>query len=105
MSWAHSIFKESMKFWFYAIILGIVQNIIRLWGVLTAAPVAKDREKVAGRVDSAEAGNLVKTIVLDVFDLMIPGSVTGWIKVGSIPLGISALISSVFSLKGIWNRC
>jgi hypothetical protein len=94
-----------MKFWFYAIILGITQNVIRLWGVFTAAPTKADFEKITAKADSVKAGNLVKTIVLDVFDLMIPGSVTGWIKVGAVPFGIAALISSVFSLKGMWNRC
>jgi len=108
VSWASTIFQESMKFWFYAILLDIIQNVMCLWGtgqVVTAAPTKEGSKTKAPKKADTAKGDLAKKITLALMDLMIPGSVTGWVKIGAIPLGITALISSVYSLKGIWKRC
>ncbi|KAF2807677.1 uncharacterized protein BDZ99DRAFT_420104 [Mytilinidion resinicola] len=116
--WASAVFKEAMKFWFYALFLSIVQNVIRLSRVITAAPIdpksvtSEKTEKVAdassekrGPTGSEQTVQFAKLIMLDIFDIMIPGAATGWFRVGKLILGVAALMSTVFRLTVIWNRC
>ncbi|KAF2495078.1 hypothetical protein BU16DRAFT_617949 [Lophium mytilinum] len=116
--WASAVFGEAMKFWFYALFLSIVQNVIRLSRAITAAPidqkssVSEKNEKGAEAITETKhpVGNeqtlqLVKLIMLDIFDIMIPGAATGWFRVGKLILGIAALISTLCRLSVIWNRC
>jgi hypothetical protein len=65
----------------------------------------KLRKKIAGENLDDQSFALAKLIVLDLLDLLIPGSITGWIKIDSFSLGVTVLLSTAYRLVVIWGRC
>jgi hypothetical protein len=116
---------EANKFWFYSLVFSI------LWGVFQLlyrdfceqapkTPSGKNPEKTNGKraanpklggdqkrersAVSGEHRRVKRGIVTDCFDLIIPGSVVGWISASSAVVGYATIISTVLSSKEIWDR-
>lgn len=47
---------------------------------------------------------LVKQIVADSCDLLIPGAVVGWVPLGPVPVGVAGSISAVLGGSDVWAR-
>ncbi|KUJ17167.1 uncharacterized protein LY89DRAFT_718826 [Mollisia scopiformis] len=117
-AWAAPLFVEAMKFWFYSISLSIVLSLVELWGLYSSptssmiALVPEGKEKI-DRVKEKEMekrewkqkrGKIVKNIVTDSCDLVIPGSVTGWLLVSSRNVGFCSVVSTVLAGRDVWAR-
>jgi hypothetical protein len=63
---------------------------------------AKDAEKL--RSSSSEWRRLIRRLVTDCFDLLIPGSVTGWLVTSPVIAGTTMVISTTLSAKDIWDK-
>ncbi|KAK0124324.1 hypothetical protein ONS95_009294 [Cadophora gregata] len=113
---------EGNKFWFYSLVCSI------LWGLLQYMDASNERYQVASKkmdeatgsaaLSDVEAKDIrdfevkrkvkmdgVKTkMVIDGFDLLSPGFVTGWIRTSASVVGFSSVVSTMLSSKEIWDR-
>lgn len=117
-TWAAGLFVEAMKFWFYSLILGILQAVIEVWNlswkdlVVSSVREGKD-EKVAEKVARGQESRTrertlkrrkaAKKMVIDGCDLFIPGSITGWMVVSSSNVGVLCVVSTVLAGSDIWD--
>ncbi|KAE8386265.1 peroxisomal biogenesis factor 11 [Aspergillus alliaceus] len=116
VSWNMPVLVEAYKFWFYALSLSIFGAV---WGLLfTSSPSpgktggngnkkgGKNAVKVA-RGDErhrAERRVLVKRIVVDGCDLLIPGVFVGWMNASELMVGVTMVVSTVVSGGDVWGR-
>lgn len=47
---------------------------------------------------------MVKQIVADSFDLLIPGTIVGWIAASPVQVGLATIISTVVTAQDIWIK-
>lgn len=47
---------------------------------------------------------LMKRVIVDGCDLMIPGSSLGWVSMGSEIVGMLMVLSTVVSMGDVWRR-
>lgn len=126
--WAAPVFREAMKFWFYSLSLSVVLSIVRIWrlyveptGLRSKAKV-KGMGKVEGKLDGDGEKNdeeeaekeivewrqkrqgIMRKLVIDACDIVIPGSVTGWMKISSANVGMCSVVSTVLAGTEVWVR-
>ncbi|KAE8356967.1 hypothetical protein BDV28DRAFT_144635 [Aspergillus coremiiformis] len=115
VSWNGSVLVEANKFWFYALSLSILGAI---WGLLvtsstSASKTSRDAKKRNGKHsekpalvarDRAERTGLLKQVVVDGCDLLIPGVFVGWMQVSDLVVGVAMAVSTVLSGGDVWGR-
>lgn len=119
---------EANKFWFYSLVCSLLEGCMKLFfgdaGIerkvrLAATPNLK-KEKRAKLADSTEDSamdegspresskdnrhNTKRRMVADGFDLLIPGSITGWVPTSPTIVGFAGAISTILSSRDIWDR-
>ncbi|KAG2019567.1 hypothetical protein GB937_005116 [Aspergillus fischeri] len=109
--WNKPVIVEAYKFWFYALALSIVGA---LWGLVFAsgstsasAGKAQRDEKKGGSSKERKAGvsgPLIKRIVVDGCDLLIPGAFLGWIQVSEVVVGMAMVVSTLVAGRDIWIK-
>lgn len=115
--WNNSVLNEANKFWFYALSLSVIGA---LWEILFAPwPQAGEGRKGSGKKASKKGGGsskarqtsavrsvmpLVKRIVVDGCDLLLPGSFLGWVPVGDVGVGLAMVVSTVVASRDIWIK-
>jgi hypothetical protein len=120
VAWNKLVLIEAYKFWFYALslsILGAVLGLLFTPRVSTASKYSsdekpstkKDNGKAPTTVDAqgqsqAERTALMKRIVVDGCDLLIPGAFVGWMQVSDLVVGVTMVISTVVSGGDVWGR-
>ncbi|KAK0128998.1 hypothetical protein ONS95_000939 [Cadophora gregata] len=117
--WAAGLFVEAMKFWFFSLTLGIFLALMELWDMSGQGPVVREGDDGENRKDgtivaqdqdsrarerSLKRWNVVKKIVIDVCDLSIPGSITGWLTVSPGNAGMLCIVSTALTGLEIWDR-
>lgn len=118
VSWNKTVLVEAYKFWFYAISLSILSALWRL-AFTTVTPVTAsqpedtgdkgDKKKVspsARQVAAVKAERivLVKRLVVDSCDLLIPGTFLGWLQASDLTIGVTMVVSTLVSGRDIWVR-
>jgi len=114
-AWASNVLLEAMKFWFYSILFSLTLSFLELFQLSYKSPTSKQSEKANGRPKKtskaskahelmAKRQDIVKRIITDGCDLLIPGFVTGWIETSFATVGISGVVSTVLVSTDIWNR-
>jgi hypothetical protein len=110
--WNKPVIVEAYKFWFYALALSIVGA---LWGLLFASG-STSTSSSAGKVQKDERGGstkerkvgssgpLVKRIVVDGCDLLIPGVFLGWIQASEVVVGMAMVVSTLVAGRDIWIK-
>ncbi|KAE8451597.1 hypothetical protein EG329_003670 [Mollisiaceae sp. DMI_Dod_QoI] len=113
--WAKQCLIEANKFWFYALVFSLIWGLVQL-SALTSfhsyqkenAESSSDEAMVAQRraehEQKQQKADIRRRLVVDGFDLLIPGHVTGWISTSAAMTGIAGSISTVFSIKDVWNK-
>lgn len=127
-SWAPGLQVESLKFWFYSLAVSVLLGIYDLFMLdsspATAEPVIS--EKAKGKVTVKSGGKkasavieakpaaqnqnalkrqaILKGIVADSCDLLIPGSIVGWIPIDPVPVGIAGSLSAILGGSDAWAR-
>jgi hypothetical protein len=104
-SWAPGLFVGAQKFWLYSISFGIMIGFVQLYELymmpsILILPAEKDEktEDKEGEEESKKAtqeakanverrGKIMKSIVINVCDLSIPGAITGWVPVSDTNVG------------------
>ncbi|KAG4443826.1 hypothetical protein IFR05_000726 [Cadophora sp. M221] len=118
---AKTCLLEGNKFWFYSLVCSI------LWGMLQFVDVANERYVLKGQIDEKDENEsssemeekarhqfelkrksrmdaIKAKLVIDGLDLLTPGFVTGWIRTSASAVGFSSALSTVLSLREIWDR-
>ncbi|RAL13263.1 PEX11 domain protein [Aspergillus homomorphus CBS 101889] len=102
--WAKSATSEAYRFWFCALVISILGAV---WEGMNAGAVKGARKgKKGGTLANArkvDMSALVKRVVVDGCDLLIPGSYLGWIGVGQVGVGGTMVVSTLLSLREIWR--
>jgi hypothetical protein len=107
--WNKPVLVEAYKFWFYALALSIVGA---LWGLLFASGSAsvgkaqQDEKKGGSSKERKDGGSgpLMKRIVVDGCDLLIPGVFLGWIQVSEVVVGMAMVVSTLVAGRDIWIK-
>ncbi|KAF9893195.1 hypothetical protein FE257_011618 [Aspergillus nanangensis] len=106
VEWNKPVLVEAFKFWFYALSLSIIGALWQL--AFSPASKPKGKGKKAGSdkasVATAQRNVLVKRIIVDGCDLLIPGAFLGWIEFGDLQVGIAMVLSTLLSGADIWSR-
>ena len=122
---------EAQKFWFGALICGVVAGVSRLVNLYAHAPIPnvddvyglakgeKDKgkkqedqvkakkaaaEKERAQKSAAKRALLTKTAV-DAIDLVIPTSVLRWVAVEPAVVGWAMFLSTLLSGYDVWKKC
>ncbi|KAJ5805332.1 hypothetical protein N7474_011219 [Penicillium riverlandense] len=110
--WNHRILREAFQFWFYALALSVARS---AWCLLftsskpaeTTRP-AKDQRQRKNVVSekkkpcASPAVPLMKQLVADSCDLLLPGSFLGWIPLGDLAVGVSTVVSTLITGQQVW---
>ncbi|PLN81748.1 peroxisomal biogenesis factor 11 [Aspergillus taichungensis] len=119
VSWNARVTTEAYRFWFCGLALSVLGCV---WGVLLgiitspssstspssnkASSNGSSSEKKAGKergpVAQVPRSVLVKRIVVDGCDLLIPGAFLGWIRVGELGVGVAMLVSTLVAGRDLW---
>ena len=110
---AKTCLLEGNKFWFYSLVCSIIWGLLQLIDVSSERYVDEDESSSETEVKARHQFELkrkrrmdaIKTrLVIDGFDLLTPGFVTGWIRTSISVVGFSSVVSTVLSLREIWDR-
>lgn len=120
VSWNGPVLEQAYMFQFYALALSVFDA---TWGLifcsagLSKASVPRDESQCTKIVKSsgknsdfpstsraAVSSTLVKGIIVDSCDLLISGSILGWIAVSDLGVGVAMVISTVVSGKDVWKK-
>lgn len=109
MPWNAPVLVEANKFWFYALglsVFGAVYELVFhfLWASADGRRAQKGKEKKGDskKKPVPSATPLVKRIVVDGCDLLIPGLFLGWTPFGSLGVGLAMLLSTGVTSRDIW---
>lgn len=98
--------REANQFWFYALSFSLLGAI---YALLSPVPASKSldkkgrkSEKIAPATTNSLA--LVKQIVVECCDLLIPAELLGWYPTGDLVLGITMVLSTLVTSQSIWSR-
>jgi hypothetical protein len=118
-SWAETFMVEANKFWFYSLVLSVVSGLLRIFWLSRTHPVFRGISTTLGtpskeyeqeeaeklRLEARLKGRTLKRrLVTDLFDLFIPGHVTGWMRTGTVWVGIASMVSTTLSSIDVWDR-
>ncbi|KAJ9269135.1 hypothetical protein DTO212C5_4818 [Paecilomyces variotii] len=90
-SWSDWVLLEAHKFWFCALSLSLLGS---LWMLLVADKKAS----------ASKSSPWLKRIIIDGCDLLIPGSMVGWIAVSPLVVAMSMVASTVLAAQDIWTQ-
>lgn len=103
--WASDIQTQAYKFWFWGLAMSVLGGV---WSLLlnsgSSVQSKNDNEKRKWRGDTGASKTLIKRVIVDGCDLVIPGSSLGWISMESEMVGMLMVLSTVVSMEDVWRR-
>lgn len=109
--WYTPVLMEANKLWLYAIILSLTRT---FWRLLSGSNTQSKAPKVEPGIDEKEAtsdlapepapttAHLLKRLVVDGCDLMLPASFLGWVPLRDFGVGVAMVVSSVLAWPDLW---
>jgi hypothetical protein len=131
-SWALPLQIESLKYWFWSLAASALLGLYDLY-LLESGPAETaetpmsekiQQAKVTVKADGKERSTVVETtktasqdlsiasrrqailkgILADGCDMLIPVDICGWMPLGAVPVGIAGSISAVLGGSDVWAR-
>lgn len=109
--WAKNIHTEAYKFWFYGLALSVMGGfwllLSQMISIRTSTSQSKKKgEKKTNTTDKSVSvtGILVKRVLVDGCDLLIPGEFLGWTRIGNEMVGMAMVLSTVVGGREIWMK-
>jgi hypothetical protein len=127
-SWAPWLQVEALKFWFYALAVSFCSGVVELYHLdqqtddavpdngdekpnrpkrnVKTRTAEKEEEKsqaVSSAVQS-QRRTIYRQMTIDACDLLIPGSVVGWIPLDPMVVGVTGSLSAVLGASQVWER-
>lgn len=104
--WEERVMREANQFWFYALSFSLLGA---LYALSSRSPSQgrNGKKKRSGRkTEKAVTGDssaLVKQIVVDGCDLLIPAQLLKWMPTGDFVVGMTMVVSTVLTGREIWR--
>jgi len=99
---------EGNKFWFFSLACSILLGLMELYAGGGQGRGDSGENSEGNKQDvQAQKKNLERIkrrMMVDAFDLFIPGSVTGWIVTTHAFVGFAGAVSTILSSKDVWDR-
>jgi hypothetical protein len=95
--WATTVFFEANKFWFYAICMSLMSSFLTLF-------FAPGEKAAKVKRQQRDVSPMVKRIVVDGCDALIPGSFVGWIGANPTQVGAAMVVSTLVASQDIWIK-
>ncbi|KAJ5175802.1 uncharacterized protein N7482_001679, partial [Penicillium canariense] len=109
--WEERVMREANTFWFYALsfsLAGAVYGLLFSGSGGQASQVKDQKEKAEAvavvKTDAPDTSDLVRQIVVNFCDLLIPAKFLGWIPTGDLVLGVTMVLSTLLTGREIWKR-
>lgn len=119
--WEQRVMNEANTFWFYALSFSIAGAVYGLLFSGSGEPAAKakdsknekndakaEKEKTKVAADSKAGATkttaLVRQIVVESCDLVLPVTLLGWVHLGDLVVGGTMVVSTVLTGREIWKR-
>lgn len=119
--WEQRVMKEANTFWFYALSFSIAGAIYGLIfsgsgetaskakdekNVKKSAKVEKEGTKVTAdsKVGATKSSALMRQIVVESCDLVLPVTLLGWVHLGDLVVGGTMVVSTLLTGQEIWKR-
>ncbi|KAJ5666630.1 hypothetical protein N7462_011039 [Penicillium macrosclerotiorum] len=115
--WEARVMREANTFWFYALFFSILGSV---YGLLFTSdersPKAEDQKKKSGQKSQKEkaatiaepevphSSTLVRQIIVDSCDMLIPAELLNWFPTGDLVLGVTMVMSTLLTGHAIWKR-
>ncbi|RFU28854.1 hypothetical protein B7463_g7497, partial [Scytalidium lignicola] len=105
-TWAAQCLLEANKFWFYSLVFSIIKSVL---GLLNSGSSTKPngtnekKGKNSPPVKKTRPNKLVRKLLADGFDLLIPGLVTGWIPTSLLISGYTTVASTILTSMEVWD--
>jgi hypothetical protein len=120
-SWGPNLLQESNKFWFYALTSSLLLSMYQIFlgsAMFTQPTKSTTTEKVDASTDNKSStseksqsgapqrdmSQVYKQFIVDGCDILIPGSVVGWIPADAVTVGVAMSLSSFLSARDIWFK-
>ncbi|KAE8373356.1 peroxisomal biogenesis factor 11 [Aspergillus bertholletiae] len=118
VAWNAPVLVEAFKFWFYSLALSVFGAVCGLLFTSSSSRSktsgndekkdTKNDEKAVSKSDDsqskAQRTALMKRIVVDGCDLLIPGVFVGWMQISDLVIGVTMVISTVVSGGDAWVK-
>ncbi|KAJ5215395.1 uncharacterized protein N7498_001802 [Penicillium cinerascens] len=106
--WEERVMREANQFWFYALSLSLLGAIYALLSPPRASKSQNEKKKGKKTEKTApttvNSSALVKQIVVDSCDLLIPAELLDWYPTGDLVLGVTMVLSTLLTGQDIWSR-
>ena len=115
--WEERVMREANTFWFYAISFSLIGSVYALLfsGAAEQKTKSKNGEKKinekTGKVEKAEkpapgvnTSVLMKQIVVDGCDILLPVTLLGWYHPGDLIVGGTMVLSTLLTGSSIWAQ-
>lgn len=120
--WEQRVMKEANTFWFYALsfsIAGAIYGLIFSGSGKTPSKAKEDKKNVKNgakaekesmevaadsKVGATKTTALVRQIVVESCDLVLPVTLLGWVHLGDLVVGGTMVVSTLLTGREIWKR-
>ncbi|KAJ6014182.1 hypothetical protein N7540_008773 [Penicillium herquei] len=113
--WEARVMREANTFWFYALSFSIAGSLYGIIFPAAAEPAKKtqtkngkkekNEEKVAAPAPrTSNTPALLRKIVTDSCDLLLPAELLNWMPTGDLVLGVTMVLSTILTGSDIWAR-
>lgn len=107
-TWAQEVFLECHKWWFFGLALSVMGSTVNIFfpasEQVPPSGAKQSEKKPAEKQTKPDLTPLVKSLIVDACDIVIPGSVLGWIPASSTQVGIAMIVSTLVASGDIWAQ-
>ena len=109
--WEERVMREANQFWFYALAFSLLGGLYELLAPTSegASSKVKSQKKNGFKFEKAVSTTsnkfaLMKRIVVDACDLLIPAELLDWMPTGDLVVGLTMVLSTLLTAGDIWAR-
>ncbi|KAI1651086.1 peroxisomal biogenesis factor 11, partial [Daldinia loculata] len=115
-----TITVEGQRFWLFSLVCSAVYNILEISFTLSSAPpaptekAASSEKKASSREKrkqepkqeiTTKVFKLGRGATASILDIVLPGSVVGWIKADPGTVGLVTFVTTILTSMDVWERC
>ncbi|CAG8947485.1 unnamed protein product [Penicillium salamii] len=106
--WNDRVMDQANTFWLYALSFSVAGSIWALLFSSTKQPAQADAKNEKAQkvtpVQATAASTLVKGVMVDGCDLLIPLELLGWWPTGDVVIGSTMVLSTLLTAQDIWAK-
>jgi hypothetical protein len=102
-TWAPGLNLEGNRFWFYSLIFSLISCALQLYRLRFISAPSGTKGRLKPKINTLP-WPVVRQIFTDACDLLIPGSITGWVRTSPATVGFATVASTILASEDIWHR-